>query len=260
MTTLTRRSPFTSHKVAAFDLCSPPVKVVPAKLRWRGRSGARGIDPARNVGLSEFEVDTWLLSSFVVAKLVPAVGVRPYPLNELMLMAAAVTRFRPTHIFEWGTHHGKSARVFHETCRWFGLETEIHSIDLPPSVHHVEQPGRHRGRYVRGIREVALHLGDGVTESLRILQDAGNAAPLFFVDGDHEYASVRRELESIFAHAPDAVMLLHDTFFQDERSGYNTGPYRAITEFCAARSSIRRLDTVTGLPGMTLVYPSTRLR
>jgi len=235
------------------------MKVVRRTLRRRGHSEAQRGDPARNVGLTEFEVDTWALSSFVVDSLVPVVGVHPYPLSELLLMTAAVTRFRPTHIFEWGTHHGKSARVFYETSTWFGLEIEIHSIDLPPSLEHVEQPGEQRGRYVRGISEVKLHLGDGVTESLRILQNAPDAAPLFFVDGDHEYESVRRELEAIFTDAPAAVTLLHDTFFQDDRSGYNTGPHRAISEFCIAHGSIRRLDTAIGLPGMTLLYPSTRL-
>jgi cephalosporin hydroxylase len=233
------------------------MRVVPAKLRRRERSGVLHVDPAPDVEPCEFEVDTWTLSSFVVDTLVPAVGVHPYPLNELLLMTAAVTRFRPTHIFEWGTHQGISARVFHETRSHFGLETEIHSVDLPPSRRHVEQPGDERGRYVRGISEVTLHLGDGVTESLRILREARDAAPLFFVDGDHAYKSVRRELESIFANVPDAVVLVHDTFFQNERSGYNTGPYRAVTEFCAAHPRIRRMDTAIGLPGMTMLYPIT---
>jgi cephalosporin hydroxylase len=235
------------------------MKMVPDKLRRRERSDVRHADPARDGDPLEFEVDTWALSSFVVDTLVPAVGVHPYPLNELLLMAGSVTRFRPTHIFEWGTHLGISARIFHETCTHFGLETEIHSVDLPPSRRHVEQPGEERGRYVEGISDVTLHLGDGLKESLRIVRKAPGAAPLFFVDGDHEYASVQRELESIFEHLPDAVMLVHDTFFQNEESGYNTGPYRAVTDFCAAHPHIRRVDTAIGLPGMTLLYPGTRL-
>jgi cephalosporin hydroxylase len=236
------------------------MRVVPGKLRRREHSQVRHADPAGNDDSCAFEVDAWALSSFVVDTLVPIVGVHPYPLNELLLMSAAVTRFRPTHIFEWGTHQGVSARAFHEICSHFGLDTEIHSTDLPPSRRHVEQPGDERGLYVQEISEVTLHLGDGVKESLRILRGARGAAPLFFVDGDHAYKSVRRELDSVFSHVPDAVALVHDTFFQDERSGYNTGPYRAVTEFCAAHPRIRRLDTAIGLPGMTLLYPSTRLR
>jgi cephalosporin hydroxylase len=236
------------------------MRVVPGKLRRRERPQARQVVPTVAVDPGEFEVDAWALSSFVVDTLVPIVGVHPYPLNELLLMTAAVTRFRPTHIFEWGTHQGKSARVFHETRSHFGLETEIHSTDLPPSRRHVEQPGDERGMYVREVDDVTLHLGDGVKESLRILRGAGDAAPLFFVDGDHAYKSVLRELGSIFSRIPDAVTLVHDTFFQDERSGYNTGPYRAVTEVCAANPRLRRLDTAIGLPGMTLLYPKTRLR
>jgi len=61
-------------------------------------------DAAPNPGATEFEVNNWILSEFVVNRLVPVVGVHPYPLNELMLMAGAVCRFRPSHVFEWGTN------------------------------------------------------------------------------------------------------------------------------------------------------------
>ena len=60
----------------------------------------------------EFEVNNWIISEFIVEKLVPVVGVHPFPLDELSLMTAAVCRFQPELIFEWGTNIGKSARIF----------------------------------------------------------------------------------------------------------------------------------------------------
>ena len=69
-------------------------------------------DPLVNAHCREFEVNKWALSEFVVHRLLPIVGIHPYPLDELLLMSAAVCRLRPRHIFEWGTNVGKSARIF----------------------------------------------------------------------------------------------------------------------------------------------------
>lgn len=117
-------------------------------------------DPVRNPTASEFEVDLWTLSSFLLEKLVPVVGTHPYPLNELLLMSAAACRLRPSVVFDWGTHIGVSARIFHECDQAFNLGYEIHSIDLPPDASHVEHPGEEHGRLVRGLDKVHLHRGN----------------------------------------------------------------------------------------------------
>ncbi len=49
-------------------------------------------DPAVNVNCSEFEVNNSIISEFIFQKLVPIVGVTPYPINELALMVSAVCR------------------------------------------------------------------------------------------------------------------------------------------------------------------------
>jgi hypothetical protein len=170
-------------------------------------------------------------------------------------MTAAACRFAPTHIFEWGTHIGTSARVFYETSEFYGLGIDVHSIDLPDDVDHVEHPGHQRGLLVRDT-PVQLHQGDGLDTSLTLLDEIGvSAQALFFVDGDHSYESVRRELEGILASVKRPVVLLHDTFFQSDDSGYNTGPHRAIRDVLdSVGRSYRTLETTTGLPGMTLVF------
>ncbi|HMC97225.1 MAG TPA: class I SAM-dependent methyltransferase, partial [Flavobacteriales bacterium] len=177
-----------------------------------------------------------------------------------MLLAGTVCRFRPALIFDWGTHIGVSARVFRETITAFGIPAAIHSIDLPDEVHHGEHPKNERGKLVRGMKEVTLHQGDGVTRALELcneLRPHGNV--LFYVDGDHSHASVTRELGAILAQRPDAIVLLHDTFYQSADSKYNIGPYEAINEVLAAQPrAYKMIRTTTGLPGMTLVYPDQR--
>jgi cephalosporin hydroxylase len=213
-------------------------------------------DPTLNGHFTEFEVDKWVVSDFVANRLIPIVGTHPYPLDELLLMAAALCRLKPTHIFEWGTHVGKSARIFFETSKAFGIATEIHSIDLPDASEHPEHPGHKRGLLVKDIPEVRLHQGDGLEESMKICKQLRDKAqPLFFLDGDHEYASVMRELVEIMTRLPDASILVHDTFYQSAESGYNIGPHRAITDaLTSTPNRYKEISTNIGLPGMTLLY------
>jgi hypothetical protein len=203
-----------------------------------------------------FEVNMWNISGFIIEKIIPIIGFHPYPLNELSLMVSSVCWLKPTHIFDWGTHLGKSARIFYETIKYFNLNTEIHSIDLPPDQEHAEHPKEKRGIYVRKIKGVNLHLGDGASKSLELYK-SGNSVktPLFFLDGDHSYESVQRELKMISENAQNANFLIHDTFFQTPESGYNIGPNKAIGEFIANNSEkYTILETSLGLPGMTFIY------
>jgi cephalosporin hydroxylase len=227
-----------------------------SKLFKKSENKNKFMDPALNKNATEFEVNNWLISEFVVKNLVPVVGMHPFPLNELMLMTAAVCRFKPELIFEWGTNIGKSARIFHEITSAFDIRAEIHSIDLPDDVFHNEHPQSNRGIMVKGINGVTLHQADGLIKSFEIIAEKkvqGNV--LFFVDGDHSYESVKRELETILDKMPDAKVLLHDTFYQSEGAGYNVGPNTAIREVLSKRPDVYKVvATNMGLPGMTLVY------
>jgi hypothetical protein len=213
-------------------------------------------NPSRNPGCSEFETDGWTTSAFVAHTLVPLVGVHPFPLQELMLMTAAVCRFEPSLIFEWGTNIGKSARIFYEISKYFHIQTAIHTCDLPDDVDHVEHPHAQRGAMVQGLAGVSLHQGDGLTTSLSLWEKAGRPhSPLFFLDGDHSYASVRREIDGILAVVPDPVLLLHDTFLQSSESGYNIGPRQAVEESLAAcLGRFQAVHSGLSLPGMSLLY------
>lgn len=238
------------------DAFKEHVKKALRKLKGARRSYR---DPARNEHCSSFEVDNREISDFVMRKLVPTVGITPFPITELFLMTATVCRIKPTHIFEWGTNIGKSARAFYEISRAFSIDCEIHSIDLPDDVDHQEHPEKKRGMLVKGIKQVKLHQGDGLQTSLQLYAEAlsrrKQARPLFFVDGDHSYESVKRELAEILNKVPAAAVLLHDTFCQSSESGYNIGPHLAINEVLDTMpDQYSSLSMATGLPGMTLLY------
>jgi cephalosporin hydroxylase len=203
-----------------------------------------------------FEVNKWAISEFILNQLVPVVGIHPFPFDEQMLMTGAVCRLQPQLIFEWGTNIGKSARIFYEISEAFQIGCEIHSIDLPDEVFHNEHPKNDRGILVRHIPKVKLHQADGLKRSFEIIEKHPEKKRiLFFVDGDHSYESVKRELSTILQQCPHANVLLHDTFFQTEESSYNTGPNRAVAEVLEGYANkYKTLSTNLGLPGMTLVY------
>ena len=71
-------------------------------------------------------------------------------------------------------------------------------------------------------------------KSLQIVNNiSGESKPLFFLDEDHSYETIKRELESIMTKVPNANILIHDTFYQSPESDYNIGPYKAIVETLA---------------------------
>jgi hypothetical protein len=200
------------------------------------------------------EANKWILSEFVLHRLVPVVGTHPYPLDELLLMCSTIAYFRPDAIIEWGTHHGKSARIFYETSVYLKLGAAIHSIDLAPDVEHVENihQASERAMFIRGL-PVTLHVGDGLTIARKVLTETMPKLSLFFVDGDHSFESVYNELKGIKEIAPHAVVLAHDTFLQGPASGYNCGPGEAFRKF-ADENHLPIHPTILGLPGMSLTY------
>lgn len=215
------------------------------------------LDPVVNNDCTEFEVNNWQISDFIIDKIISIVGTRPYPLNELSLMVATVCRLKPSYIFEWGTHVGKSARIFYETCAYFNIKTIIHSIDLPDAMEHIEHPKDQRGKLVKGLNGIILHQSDGLTTALKICKNypINKNKTLFFLDGDHEYQSVKRELTGIIKNVPEANILIHDTFYQSSKANYNIGPHKAVNEVLKLfPNKYKVFSTKLGLPGMTLLY------
>lgn len=203
-----------------------------------------------------FEVNNWVVSKFILKQLVPIVGIKPFPLPELQLLTAATIYFKPTHIFDWGTHVGKAARIFWEIKKAFMIPFVQYSIDLPDTVDHPEHPHKLRGKMIKKMPEINQLDGDGVTEALRVYKQLNDSNPLFFLDGDHEYKTVKRELHQLHKYVKKPVIIVHDTFFQTKKSHYNVGPHRAIVEFIQKEpNTYQVIELNLGLPGMTLLYP-----
>ena len=135
-----------------------------------------------------------------------------YPTGELVFMCGAVEAIRPTFIAEWGTNSGCSARIFWECCRLLGLDTAIHTIELPDELKDFDDqhPGVHCGMYLKD-GMATQHRGDGVTEALILYKHLAPERPLFFLDGDHSQVMVYREIALIDRMTQGAPMLIHDT-------------------------------------------------
>ena len=178
------------------------------------------------------------------------IGVRAYSLDELCLMVAAFWFHAPQVVIDIGTHVGRSARVFWELKHCFDTSTQIHTIDIcDPS--HPEYPGPNLGRYIRRT-DVVQHIGDSSVVGREIISSRPNARYLLFVDGDHEYPSVCRDLSLLELVAPGSCALVHDTFYQPG-SGYNHGPYEAVCQFVAEHEVQQVVHLQTGLPGMSYI-------
>jgi hypothetical protein len=199
------------------------------------------------------EVDKWRLSG-LLSEIVSIVGVSPYPLDELMLMGAAMVYHRPQAVIDIGTHFGKSARIWHEYARRLSLVCEIHTIDLCDP-EHPEFPGGTLGEYFKGL-PVTQHIGDGCEVAMTLLDQRSDAAVLLYVDGDHRYETVRRELE-LAGRMHSGCIIVHDTFYQPG-STYNHGPYLAIQDAVPSLPVEQVIHLQTGLPGMSYLGPKPR--
>ncbi|MDP1808319.1 MAG: class I SAM-dependent methyltransferase [Actinomycetota bacterium] len=201
---------------------------------------------------SIFEVDCWKLSELLLERVIPNIGAHPYPLNEQMLMAAAVAFVQPCLIVEWGTHHGKSARLFWEVKEALGLrDCRVCTVDSMDA-NHPEFPGAARGRYLAKTK-VEQFVGDGFETAGRLLE--GISSPiLLYIDGDHSRQSTRRDL-SLWARLPSGSGLLaHDVLFQTP-SAYNIGPWQSLQELLETqRATVSHVQwQLLGLPGMAFV-------
>ena len=192
------------------------------------------------------ETDKWA-SSEVVLGLAKIVSVRPYPLDELLLMSAAFQYHRPEMVIDIGTHVGKSARIWYELSRKFNPQCAVHTIDLCDP-QHAEFPGERLGSYIHGL-PVTQHIGDGYAIAKDLVESNIGKRLLLFLDGDHGFDTVRRELELLKPNEETAA-LVHDTFYQPGSSYYH-GPYLAIEEFRREFSCAQVFHLQLGLPGMS---------
>lgn len=205
------------------------------------------------------EANAAQLDRFVLEKILPKTGLL-YPLAEISLMALVVDRVRPTHIFEWGTNIGGSARIFHTITEVLQMDTEIHTWDLPEDVPHGQHPGKDHGKLARGLSRVHFHREDGLAGSLAKLSaelsKKPDLKPLFFVDGDHSYSSVIREISGLISVQDEFHLLAHDTFVQkpDGKGQSRESWLGCPTALDVFAKDYRWLNVGFGNPGMAYLW------
>lgn len=180
-------------------------------------------------------------------------GLPGYGDDEVLFMASAMERHLPTHVFEWGTNVGASARIFYETSLMLGFDCEIHTIELP-----LEEAWRDRDhpgelRYAELLKDIPvhLHLGDGLNIALDLYATLGPRRSLFFLDGCHDTEVVLEELMLIAYRVEtisDAVMLVHDTAWR--------GSGAAVEHFLSITGECYRREEAGSEAGMTALWPA----
>lgn len=151
----------------------------------------------------------------VVAR-IRQLGIPGYGDDEVAFMAETVLDAQPDVVFDWGTNRGSSARIFYETVHAACWPARVVTIDLPDGNAHPDFPGVDLGFFVRRL-PVEILRGDGAEVATGMARPS--EATVFFVDGDHSEATVRRELALIRDRVPGATVLLHDARLDGPRAG-----------------------------------------
>lgn len=146
-----------------------------------------------------------------------------YSDEDIGFMAHVVGEVQPTHIFEWGTNVGASARIFYELTEDWIPTVDIHSTDWrPPGSRCFEFPDRYQGYWVDGL-PVTLHEGDGLKTTLEGFKWAKPARALVYLDDGHLFEENYVALETLHREHPDVSILVDDA-----RTGE---PLAALEEF-----------------------------
>lgn len=143
---------------------------------------------------------------------VRAFNLPAYGDQEVEFFESVLERHRPTHVFEWGTNVGASARLFYEAALELDYPCEVHTTELPDELAHLDRdhPGHRYGQWIEGI-PVHAHRGYGLIVSSVMHTSLAPQRALFFLDGNHAHDVVLEELNVIFWLDPAAVMVIHDT-------------------------------------------------
>lgn len=145
-------------------------------------------------------------------ELIESLMIPGYGFDEVGFIEETLLLLKPDFIGEWGTNRGSSARIFYELTQLHEISCKIHTVELPAVLAQLDpaHSGASTGALLADI-PVTCHQGDGVTEALEQYALSKTVRPLFFLDGEHLYENVFREIVSVNRYDPDAWMLIHDT-------------------------------------------------
>lgn len=179
-------------------------------------------------------------------KRVRAFGLPAYGDQEVQFFESVLKRLRPTHVFEWGTNVGASARLFYEAALELGYPCEVHTTEIPDYLALLDRdhPGERYGIWIKAL-PVHRHRGYGLLESIDWHRKLKPEQALFYLDGNHSYGVVLAELEEVSALDSDAVIMVHDTI------KYTGG---AVATFCESHPKYAREDCLYD-SGLAALWP-----
>jgi len=128
---------------------------------------------------------------------------------ERQLLYALVVALSPARILEIGTHQGGSALIIGAALDEIGAGSLV-CVDLDPIVtEEAWQRIAHRATLLRGASPAVL---------VEARTAAGGLFDLAFIDGDHEFPGVIRDIEGVLPLLADhAYLLFHDAHFRETR-------------------------------------------
>ncbi|WP_420391601.1 class I SAM-dependent methyltransferase [Acuticoccus sp.] len=163
------------------------------------------------------------------------------------IFRAALTHYRPRLVIEVGTWKGGSAIHMAQLMRELGIDGEVVCVDtwLGAPIAWTREPQlkdslRLAGGYPQLYATFARNVRDAGVEDLitplpassdggyAVLKHFGVVADVIYIDGDHEYAAVRRDLDNYFSLLSPQGTLIADDF------GCWPGVTQAAKEFAEA--------------------------
>jgi len=131
------------------------------------------------------------------------------PEDELKLFELA--SFVQGPVLEIGTLYGRSAAIIASALKRSGKDVQFVSVDIEPQV----QAETRRRLEEAGLADFVSLFSGTCDDFFR--EHPGFQPALVFIDGDHSYDGVRRDLEALEDHVPTSgLVLFHD--FLDERN------------------------------------------
>jgi hypothetical protein len=148
------------------------------------------------------------------------------PADQLKLYEAA--HFARGPVLEVGRLHGKSTVALAAGLRDGGSGERLYSIELQAKYRSAAE--HHLGE--RGLLELVTLLDGDSVECIAALPGDFDTV---FLDGDHSYEGVARDLDALRGRLrPGGVLLVHDLFHPANESG----------EYGVARATAERLDAM----------------
>ena len=182
-------------------------------------------------------------------------GVNP---GDRRALHALILQLRPERVLEIGTHVGASTLAMAQALRAVSATASLTTVDI----RDVNDPCEwQRNGLAMSLREHAARIGclERITfEVASSVEFMGRAEPGFdfiFLDGDHDAATVYREIAAALPLlAPEGVILLHD-YYPGGRPLFEDG-VRIAGPFCAVRRILGECPDIAIHPLGTLPWPT----